>query len=143
MHSSYYAFYPAVACQVRARLTFGPLGSGRVLSEREYQASRHEHRCEKAQKPYDKTVATPIVLIEQVEPPVPYKARPGAVGYAIYRGSSGCVGIAVQSSSQGPASSSQGPVAGPILESGSQQYKEMRRRNTFDVFLGGRLRLLQ
>ena len=56
----------------------------RVLSQEDYEDTRHLHLCDQASKRYKKTVGTFIAGFIPLEEPVPYRARKGAIGYARY-----------------------------------------------------------
>jgi len=66
---------------VKALLYFG---ESRLLSDDEYQASFHEHRCQDLKKRYKTTWSTEILRVIPLRKHVSYKAKPGAIGYARY-----------------------------------------------------------
>ena len=68
---------------VKAFLYFG---ESRLLSDDDYKASFHEHRCQDMTKRYKTTWSTKILRVIQLREHVSYKAKPGAIGYARYYG---------------------------------------------------------
>ena len=68
---------------VKALLYFG---ESRLLSDDDYKASFHEHHCQDIKKRYKTTWSTKILRVIPLKNHAPYKARPGAVGYARYYG---------------------------------------------------------
>ena len=68
---------------VKALLYFG---EARLLSDDDYKASFHEHHCQDAKKRYKTTWSTKIERVIPLKKHVPYKAKPGAIGYARYYG---------------------------------------------------------
>jgi len=69
--------------KVKAILHFD---ESRLLSDDEYKASFHEHRCRDLVKRYKTTWSTKILRVIPLKTQVPYKAKPGAVGYARFYG---------------------------------------------------------
>ena len=68
---------------VKALLYFG---ESRLLSDDDYAASFHEHHCQDLKKRYKTTWSTKILRVVPLKHHVPYKAKPGAIGYARYYG---------------------------------------------------------
>jgi len=69
--------------QIKALLMFG---QSRLLSDDDYKASYHEHRCPEIDKRYKTTWSTKILRVIPLKSPVPYRAKPGAIGYVRYYG---------------------------------------------------------
>ena len=69
--------------EVKAIVHFG---ESRLLSDDEYAASFHEHRCRAPVKRYKTTWSTKIRRVILLKTPVPYKPKAGAIGYARYYG---------------------------------------------------------
>ena len=69
--------------RIKALLVFG---ESRLLSDSEYEASFHEHRCQDIKKRYKTTWSTRILRVIPLRVHVPYKAKRGAVGYIRYYG---------------------------------------------------------
>ena len=70
--------------KVKALVYFG---DARILDDKEYEATFHEHRCEDAKKRYKKTWSTRILRVIPLCEDLRYRAKPGAIGYARYYGS--------------------------------------------------------
>ena len=76
-----------LACSTTHRVkAFVHFGESRLLSEDEYQATFHEHRCQDKKKRYKTTWATKILRVTPLKKRVPYRAERGAIGYARYYG---------------------------------------------------------
>ena len=69
--------------QIKALLFFG---ESRLLSDDDYRASFHEHRCKEINKRYKTTWSTKILRVVPLENHAPYRAKSGAIGYARYYG---------------------------------------------------------
>ena len=69
--------------KVKALIHFG---DARILDDKGYETSFHEHRCQDAKKRYKKTWSTHILRVIPLRKDLTYKPKPGAIGYARYYG---------------------------------------------------------